>query len=183
MCKVSYSKLRTFLARSGKKLVAAGIILALLIALFRLFTPHSVSHIRVRFLDEPAFNEPAFVYILYELNRLQKKWYFEVDFDVFNEAELTSAQRKELASGDKMTAAILLALDQPFIGITGEQIGEDYFWRNEGNVSVISTYGWKKLHRRASTSFWLTRLSSRASLFTSTLTLVVFRKTRLLNLA
>jgi hypothetical protein len=64
---------------------------------------------------------------------------------VFNEAELTSRQRQQLEKGDKMTAAMLLAEDQPFIGITAHQIGEDYFWRNEGKVSVISTYGWKEL--------------------------------------
>jgi hypothetical protein len=99
----------------------------------------------VKFLDEPEFEQPALVYILYELNRLQKHWYFDVDFSVFKEDELSSVQRKQLEEGGKLKAASLLANGQPFIGITSQPLGEDYFWQNSGGVSVISTYGWKKL--------------------------------------
>jgi len=137
--------LRIYIARSGKRLVLSGAILTLIMALFLYFTPHSVNHIRVRFLDEPEFDEGAFVYILYELNRLQNAWYFEMDFDVFNEAELTSVQRQKLRDSSIFDIAVLVADGKPFIGITSRKIGEDYFWQNQGKVSVVSTWGWKEL--------------------------------------
>jgi hypothetical protein len=129
--------------RNGKKLVLAAAVLAVLIPIFRYLAPRPVSHIRVCFLDQPDFDEGAFVYLVYELNRLQKRWYFEVDFDIFNPNTLSSDQRKSLEGDDKvMRVARMLANDQPFIGITSSGLGEDHFWRNEGKLSVISTNEW-----------------------------------------
>ena len=36
-------------------------------------------------------------------------------------------------------------LADPFIGITTKKLGEDFFWQNHNQVSVISTYGWRDL--------------------------------------
>jgi len=135
--------IRRHAARNAKKLVLAAAVLALLIPIFRYLAPRPVSHIRICFLDQPDFDEGAFVYLVYELNRLQKRWYFEVDFDVFNPNTLSSDQRKSLEGDDKVVrVARMLANNQPLIGITSSGLGEDHFWINEGKLSVISTNEW-----------------------------------------
>ena len=111
-----------------------------------LVAPTHVSRIRLRFLSRPDFDQYAFVYLIYELNKLQKSWYFEVDFDQFSEAELTDAQRSE-CQGDRtplLCYGEALSGGQPFIGITSDSLGLDFFSQNRGSVSVISTYGWPR---------------------------------------
>ena len=138
-----YGGIRSYIRHRSWKLVVAGVAVMLSFSLFIVLTPHKAREIRVRFLDAPDFDQTALVYILYELNRIQKTWYFVVDFDVFNEAELTSAQRVEISkSGTPMGIAQLVSDGQPMIGITTKRMGTDYFWQNVGGVSVISTFGW-----------------------------------------
>jgi len=131
----------------GKRVLGRAILVALVFALtvplFIHWTPHRASHIRIRFLQEPDFDKYAFAYLVYELNRLQRDWYFEIDFDTFNEEALTSAERARCSQGERSLCwAKQLAAGQPLIAITTEQLGEDFFWRNEGEVSVLSTFGW-----------------------------------------
>src|SRR5262249_7520555 len=77
----------------AKNLIAAGIIVILAVAVFFRLIPHRVNHITVKFLEQPAsFNEYAFAYIVYEINRFQNDWHYTLDPDVFN--------RGSLASGD-----------------------------------------------------------------------------------
>ena len=129
-------------------MVVVGLVLVFIVPFFLYFSPNEVSNIRIRFLKSPEktdFDIYAFTYLTYELNKLQKNWYFEIDFDVFNEDELTTKQKKRCSGPDKILCyAEIIANDQPFIGITTEKLGEDYFWQNRDEVSVISTFGWKK---------------------------------------
>jgi len=123
-----------------------GLVLVILVPVFLHFSPHGVSHVRVKFLKEPGtdFNKYALVYLIYELNRLQKNWYYEIDFDVFDETVLTSREREGFGNPNRdLCYAELIAHGQPFIGITMEQLGEDFFWQNRKQVSVISTFRWK----------------------------------------
>lgn len=121
-------------------------VLALAVPALVYLTPARVSHIRVKFLDEPSFNKYALTYLIYELNRMQKSWYFEVDFDVFNEGVLSSSERARCDGAPNRTLCLaqLLSKDGPLVGITAEQAGEDHFFQNQGRVSVISTFGWER---------------------------------------
>jgi hypothetical protein len=106
--------------------------------------PKDVSNIRIRFLGEPTFDKYAFVYLVYELNKLQQNWYFEVDYDEFDERELKDAQRETChgAANRALCYSQILAGSRPFIGITSEGLGEDYFGQSLNQVAVVSTYGW-----------------------------------------
>ena len=136
--------LRKYTRVTLRRLLILGSALIVIALIFVYFSPHRVSHIRLKFLREPDFDKYAFVYLIYELNRLQKNWYFEVDFKVFNVNALTSEERKRCGDeGDRsLCYAEMISNGKPFIGITTEQLGEDFFWQNRNRVSVVSTFGW-----------------------------------------
>jgi len=128
-----------------KGAAVVGLILVAVVPLFLYFSPNKVSHIRLKFLDEPDFDKYAFVYLIYELNKLQRNWYFEIDFDVFDESILSLEKRRRCAGENKtLCYAEMIANDRPFIGITRAKLGEDFFWQNRGRVSVVSTFRWEQ---------------------------------------
>lgn len=120
---VEQNRVGEFVRKYGRiishRMAIAGIVLAVIIPVFLHFSPKGVSHIRIKFLREPDFNKYAFIYLIYELNKLQKNWYFEVDFDTFDESMLTSRERERCAGANKsLCYAETVAKDQAFIGIT-----------------------------------------------------------------
>jgi hypothetical protein len=126
---------------------AVAVVAAAAGALFAWLAPRAVANVRVKFLTEPEVDRYAVTYVLYELNRAQKQWFFEVDFDVFNENALTSRERQQCADSDRertMCFAELLAGERPFIGLTTEPLEDDFFWKNRGPVSVVSTHAWRQ---------------------------------------
>jgi hypothetical protein len=128
-----------------KTLVAVALVVAAAGALFAWLAPRAVANVRVKFLTEPEVDPYAMAYVLYELNRAQRQWFFEVDFDVFNENALTSRERERCAGPERtLCLAELSAGGRPFIGITTEPLEEDFFWKNRGPVSVVSTHGWRR---------------------------------------
>jgi hypothetical protein len=109
---------------------------------FILASPNRVSHITVRLMSLDADVTPeAVAYVIYELNRQQRSWYFDVVFTSFSEDELTStdAERCRAADRPRLCHAEALAEGQPFIGITNQSLGGAYFAEHRGPVSVIST--------------------------------------------
>jgi len=57
--------------------------------------PHRVSHITIKFLERPvSFDDYAFAYIVYELNRSQTDWHFMLDSDPFNRDSRTSKETR-----------------------------------------------------------------------------------------
>lgn len=125
---------------------AVAVVAALAGILFAWLAPRAVANVRVKFLTEPDVDRYAVTYVLYELNRAQKQWFFEVDFDVFNENALTSRERQQCASERERTLcfAELLAGGRPFIGLTTDPLEDDFFWKNRGPVSVVSTHAWRQ---------------------------------------
>jgi hypothetical protein len=123
--------------------IAAVVVVGVLVAVgFYWFSPRRVSHIQVKFMERPKnFEVDALAYLLYELNRLQRNWYFEVDFKFFNPASLKSTEILECSgSGIRILChAQKLAEGKPLIAITGEDLNGAYFAQHERNVSVIST--------------------------------------------
>lgn len=114
-----------------------------LAAAFRRYTPNRVTNIRIKFLDRPSsFDREALAYLVYELNRRQKDWYFVVDFDVFNSASLTSTEDAACSRSDRpmLCYTEAAASGKPMIGITEKSLGGAYFAEHRGTFSAISTY-------------------------------------------
>jgi len=117
--------------------VATGIVAA-----SRPFAPSKAGTIRVRFLDRPVnFDPQTLAYVVYELNRIQKNWYFEVDFKPFSKSSLRSDQATACDEDRRPLLALakFAAEDKPMIGITSHSLGDAYFWEHEAKVGVIST--------------------------------------------
>jgi hypothetical protein len=122
--------------------IAVLAVLVLTLVAFRHFGPHQVSTIRIMLLNEPAsFKSDALAYVVYELNRQQKHWFYELDFEPFNPGRLTTAETEDAAKQErpKLYYSELIAKGQPLIGITEESLGGAYFCEHRSNVSVIST--------------------------------------------
>jgi hypothetical protein len=139
-------KLREFLHSHRRALFVRGGGALALVALMLLglhhYAPRPVSQIRIKFMAPPRDVQPAaFAYLVYELNRQQRNWYFEVDFTPFNEAALTSAQQDSCSGAERpvLCYAEAEAEGQALIGITHESLGGAYFCEHRGKVSVIST--------------------------------------------
>jgi len=130
---------------SLRRVALAGAVVASAVVLFSALSPSRVQPIRVRFFGTPAFDKYALAYLLYELNRQQRSWYFEVNFDEFRDAELTPSELQACRPLPRplLCYAQAQAAGRPFIAITSESLGEDHFWQNEGATSVISTYRWE----------------------------------------
>jgi hypothetical protein len=127
----------------AKNLVIAGIIVILAVAILLRVSPHRVNHITVKFLEQPvSFNEYAFAYIVYELNRFQNDWHYTLDPDIFNRGSLASSDA-ERCGQDWLCYAGGLADKRPFIGIVEKGFDQDSFWMNSGIVSVISAGQWQ----------------------------------------
>jgi hypothetical protein len=137
------SKLGNRFRHGTRKLVVAGLIVVFAAGVFLRLVPHRVSHITIKFLEQPvSFNEYALTYIVYELNRSQTDWHFRLDPDIFNRDSRTSSEIDECIT-DSLCYAKLISEGQPLIGITESGFDQDSFWTNSGDVSVISAGQWK----------------------------------------
>jgi hypothetical protein len=107
-----------------------------------------VSHITIRLMDLPEdVRSDAFTYLLYEMNRLQRQWYFEIDARPFNESALTSAEYNACnPEGDESAQPLLCYAERkaesqgPLIAITAKPLSNNvYFATHRGTASVITT--------------------------------------------
>lgn len=106
-------------------------------------SPSRVDHITIRFLSLPAdLRSDALAYLIYELNRPQRQWHFDVDFTPFNELALTSRE-KERCNADPQPllcyAEQMAAERGAVIAITDRPLNGAYFATHRGLASVIST--------------------------------------------
>jgi hypothetical protein len=137
------TKVMQWLRASTRKLIFGGIVLLIAMGLLLYVSPHRVRDVKLKYLDEPSFNKEAFTYIVYELNREQAAWHFTVDFDTFKSNALTSEETKR-CGGAPLCYAETVADTDSLIGITSTQLGQDTFWQNSNNVSVISVDRWER---------------------------------------
>lgn len=128
------------------RIVLAVVIAALAVVAVAGLRPARARHVKMRFLSDTtqSFDRNAFVYLLYELNRQQRHWYFEVDLDTFDPSELTSEDRTACAD-DPMCYARHVAEGEPLVGITTEPLRSASFWQNDATTSVITTHEWADL--------------------------------------
>ncbi len=139
-------RLRTFYQQNRKSIIYRTTVTLLVIACtaagFLARSPSRVSHITVRFMDLPDdIRSDALAYVIYELNRPQRQWYFDVDFAPFNALALTSRERArcEADSQPMLCYAEQMASDGPVIAITGQPLNGAYFATHRGRASVITT--------------------------------------------
>jgi hypothetical protein len=109
---------------------------------FLWLSPRRVTHISIKLMDEPArINVSALAFLVYELNRRQRTWFFEIDFEPLNPEALTSVEQKECKDSDRplLCYAERWAAGRPAIVITEDPLGLAYFCEHRGSVSVVST--------------------------------------------
>ena len=58
-----------------RKASLVGLVVAASVTAIVILPPNKVSHIRIQFIDRPECNKDAFVYLVYELNKLQRNWF------------------------------------------------------------------------------------------------------------
>ena len=139
-------KVSSFVRRHQAVIAFRSTMVLLVVALgtvaFLKFGPHHVSTIRIKLLNEPeGFKPDALAYLVYELNRQQKSWFYELDFEPFNPGSLKTSEAEEAARQErpKLYYSELIAKGQPLIAITEESLGKAFFCEHRSNVSVIST--------------------------------------------
>jgi hypothetical protein len=102
-----------------------------------------VSHITVRFMGLPEdVRSEALAYVIYELNRPQRQWHFDVDYAPFNELVLTSRERERCQADAQPLLCYteqLAAARGPVIAITDRPLNGAYFATHRGLASVITT--------------------------------------------
>jgi hypothetical protein len=110
---------------------------------FLVRSPSRVSHITVRFMGLPAdVRSEALAYVIYELNRPQRQWHFDVDYAPFNELVLTSREKERCQADPQplLCYAEQMAGDRgPVIAITDRPLNGAYFATHRGLASVITT--------------------------------------------
>jgi len=110
---------------------------------FMMRAPSRVSHITVRFMALPAdVNREALAYVIYELNRPQRQWHFDVDYAPFNELALTSKERGRCDADPQPLlcyAEQMAGSQTPVIAITDRALNGAYFASHRGLASVITT--------------------------------------------
>jgi hypothetical protein len=110
--------------------------------------PARASSITIRLADLPDdVRRDALAYLIYEVNRMQRQWYFEVDARPFNPAVLTSSERAICSTPDRANEPPLLcyaegwaAAQGPLIVITSQPLSDEiYFATHRGLASVVTT--------------------------------------------
>lgn len=136
---------------AGPQFILAGVIVAIIAMTFVQISPREMRNVRIKLFKAPGsdFDKDALTYLIYEVNRRQQVWYFEIDFKIFNESiELSKDQRArcnvEEPDDKTFCHARMFGKDYPLIGLTTEDLVDAFFWKNLGTVSLISTFGWKK---------------------------------------
>ena len=159
---------RQRLARGGTRWLwrAAGLILIAVVGLqlwLRVTPAGTVGDVRIKFdppqraLADLGFDPYGFVYLIYELNRQQRAWHFEVDLDPFDPDLLATRDVASCAADPlralcvaKAYAASLGRGTRPLILITHQTFksadARYYYWLHGGAVSVISATDWQRYH-------------------------------------
>lgn len=105
--------------------------------------PSSVGHITVRFMQLPAEVKPeALAYVIYELNRPQRQWQFDVDFTPFNPLALTSSERARCEHDPQPLLCHAERMGEsrgPVVAVTDVPLNGAYFATHRGAASVITT--------------------------------------------
>lgn len=123
------------------RIFVVAVVMVFVAAGYGYYAPIRVNDILVKFMEPPReFDQDAFAYVVYELNRIQRQWHFEVDFEPFNSATLTSAEQKRCESDERrlICYAEMIAKSGPVIGITQQSLAPAHFAQHRGLTSVVT---------------------------------------------
>jgi hypothetical protein len=134
---------RTHRRRIGYVALVTGLIVAAAAAAIVATSPSRLSRITIRVMDLPAdVKSDALTYLIYELNRPQRQWYFEIESRPFNELALTSAERQQCAGDSEPLlcyAERTADTEGPLIALTARPLKDAFFATHRGLASVITT--------------------------------------------
>jgi hypothetical protein len=110
-------------------------------------SPTRASRITIRFFDLPSdVRSEAFTYLVYEINRIQRQWYFDIDARPFNTLELSPAEYNACnPEGYDHVQPLLCYAERksesqgPIILITAMPLNDAYLATHFGIASVITT--------------------------------------------
>ncbi len=124
-------------------------------------TPHRVASVRIK-LEPPegslrrlSFDPIAFTYLIYELNRRQRAWHFEVDLRPFSPDLLSSGEVERCRQDgafqllcQAVTYQTAIEQAMPLVLITEQHFASSssrhYYWLHQNAVSVISASDWER---------------------------------------
>jgi hypothetical protein len=144
-------RLRGFLLAHRRTIVFRSLVVAVVVSVcgFVYFAtaPARASPITIRLMDlPPDVRVDAFTYLVYEMNRMQRQWYFEVDPRPFNAASLSSKEFADCNPENEENAQPLLCYAElaserqgPIIAVTAKPLHDIYFATHRGLASVITT--------------------------------------------
>jgi hypothetical protein len=99
-----------------------------------------------------GFDRNALTYLVYELNRQQDAWHYEIDTELFDEAASTHAAHQACARHPVALLCLAGAWAREagagqLILISGQSLGElgapHYYWSHAGGTSLVSTADWR----------------------------------------
>ena len=141
-----FSRAKEFVRANGRALTYRAAVVVIVIGLLAVAlqrtSPERVTHIHVQFLDRhPDVRRDALAYLIYELNRRQKSWHFELHLDDFNSSYLTAEEQERYRGHEQQTLRLAehAAEGRPYIALTRESIEPSRFWIHREKVSVITT--------------------------------------------
>ncbi|HUL73044.1 MAG TPA: hypothetical protein VLT86_08080 [Vicinamibacterales bacterium] len=140
-------RLVAFLRTHRRRIVFVAVVTALIASAAGLAivatSPSRLSRITIRVMDLPAdVKQDALTYLVYELNRPQRQWYFEIDSRPFNELALTSTERQQCMADSEPTlcyAERTAETEGPLIALTAKPLKDAFFATHRGLASVITT--------------------------------------------
>jgi len=138
------SRVGAYWQAHGRGVVYRSLGIALVLAAvgvgFLAYSPNRVSHITVRFVSlGPDVKPEALAYLIYELNRHQRHWQYNIDFKPSSIEELPSDLGVDCRRRPQLCLAEGLSGGRSFIAITSKSLGGAYFAEHRGGVSVITT--------------------------------------------
>jgi len=138
--------------RAAAWAVTAGVlVLLVVIPMWLRVAPRPVRNITVKLLVTPDpqkhFDPEALAYIVYELNKRQQKWHFELDLEPINSSSIAARCKDDPQQPWCMIEAWSERLPgEPCIGISTQRLGgEAMYWQHLGHLSVITTFGVRDL--------------------------------------
>lgn len=140
--------LRTHAKLLRYRAMTAVAVIALVVLALLATAPSAVGRVTIRLSDLPAeVQEPALVYIVYEMNRLQREWFFDVDVRPLNVGAFAPDDYRRCHPADGSNplpslcdAEVLAAQQGPIILVTSQPLGGDVrFATHRGMASVITT--------------------------------------------
>lgn len=131
-------------------LVTISVVVLLAAPIVLRLTPVRPANITVKLIVEPdaatQFDPQALAYLIYELNKRQRHWHFDLDLNDINSAKIAEQCESEEHRPLCMLEAWRGERGGPCIGITTEPLGGTAkVWQHTTSLSVVTTHDLREL--------------------------------------